>query len=674
MNKKVVLFVRVSTENQELESQIEALKNSAYIDGYTDEDLIVIAKKESGIKLKEAEREGLNELKRVIERYDIDGVYLFELSRLSRDPVTLYSLRDNIFKKEKIQLKCMKPSFTLLEEPDRTKFDTMGSLVFSIFGCFAEQEIIEKKERFHRGREQKAIEGKFAGGRIPYGYKIDAERGNLIVIDEEEASVIRTIFDLYEAGYSQPRITMELQERGIKYRHYYGNQRSGLKDFDAHFVCHLLKNELLTGKKMKTDSAFERSYPPIISEAQYDRCREIANGNNTNYGKVANVYYAKSLIVCPECGSRMCAHPGARYVYRCSNAYQTASSRKSNVYSKQCSNKTTISINAIDSLLWYLAVELESKYLWGSAMDDINLYETKISTIQAKIDAILPRLKDLEGKRERIVEAFMDGDISKDIKNRKTVELDSQKLEIMKRQIEYEKDIAYFKERIDDIRRLYAIGNDDAQAVAKGLETIMDVREKIERTDNDEERSRLIHKHIKQVSIEKRMIPYKRKTKWANTGDIEVKYVAVTMFDGTQRFFYLFCNNGNCRKWLCSDADGNVLDEINIAIAERFANAKKKTKSIAPRSRDEFEGIYAPKDLHIRGFEAMAKFLCLSSSASVRRRYADGFFADAITVDVDGVHIMDAAKALDIMKASKSAWVMKILENFYHVRKKKGKR
>ena len=156
MKKKVILFVRVSTENQELESQIESLKNAAFIDGYTDEDLIVIAKKESGIKLKEAEREGLNELKRTIERNDIDGVYLFELSRLSRDPVTLYSLRDNIFKKERIQLKCLKPSFTLLEEPDRTKFDTMGSLVFSIFGCFAEQEIIEKKERFHRGREQKA--------------------------------------------------------------------------------------------------------------------------------------------------------------------------------------------------------------------------------------------------------------------------------------------------------------------------------------------------------------------------------------------------------------------------------------------------------------------------------------------------------------------------------------
>ena len=139
---KAILFVRVSTEKQTLESQIETLRRAALADGYKDDDIIIIAKKESGVKLKEAEREGLNELKAVIEQGDVDCVYIVELSRLSRDPMTLYSVRDHIFRNNKVQLKCRKPTFTLLEEPDRTKFDTMGSLVFSIFGCFAEQEIV----------------------------------------------------------------------------------------------------------------------------------------------------------------------------------------------------------------------------------------------------------------------------------------------------------------------------------------------------------------------------------------------------------------------------------------------------------------------------------------------------------------------------------------------------
>ena len=123
--KKAVLFVRVSTEKQTLESQIEALKRTAFIDGYSDSDLIVIAKKESGVKLKESEREGLNELKSVIIENDVDCVYIFELSRLSRDPMTLYSVRDKIFKDNKVQLKCLKPTFSLLEEPESIK---LGSL------------------------------------------------------------------------------------------------------------------------------------------------------------------------------------------------------------------------------------------------------------------------------------------------------------------------------------------------------------------------------------------------------------------------------------------------------------------------------------------------------------------------------------------------------------------
>ena len=84
--------------------------------------------------------------------------------------------------------------------------------------------------------------------------------------------------------------------------------------------------------------------------------------------------------------------------------------------------------------------------------------------------------------------------------------------------------------------------------------------------------------------------------------------------------------------------------------------------------------MYDPKDLFIRGFDAMAIFLCMSSAASVRRRYAEGFFEDSITVDENGVHIMDAAEALKIMKASKNAWIKKILDNFYKVRKKRTKK
>ena len=69
--------------------------------------------------------------------------------------------------------------------------------------------MIQKKVRFHRGRRKLAEEGKYNGGNIPYGYRIDYEQGKLIVIDEQDAAVVREVFNLYESGISQPKLAAE---------------------------------------------------------------------------------------------------------------------------------------------------------------------------------------------------------------------------------------------------------------------------------------------------------------------------------------------------------------------------------------------------------------------------------------------------------------------------------
>ena len=151
---RICLFVRVSTLGQQLESQEESLRRAALADGYNEADFIVIGKKESAIKLSEEEREGLNELKSLIETEELDCIYIAELSRLSRRPQILYSIRELLLH-HKIQLKCLHPQFSLLTD-DRTKYDATANIIFSLFGALAEQEMLEKKERFARGKRQKA--------------------------------------------------------------------------------------------------------------------------------------------------------------------------------------------------------------------------------------------------------------------------------------------------------------------------------------------------------------------------------------------------------------------------------------------------------------------------------------------------------------------------------------
>lgn len=663
--KKAVLFVRVSTEKQTLESQIEALKRTAFIDGYSDSDLIVIAKKESGVKLKESEREGLNELKSVIIENDVDCVYIFELSRLSRDPMTLYSVRDKIFKDNKVQLKCLKPTFSLLEEPERTKFDAMGSLVFSIFGCFAEQEVVEKKERFHRGKAQKAIEGKYSGGTVPYGYEIDANKDNLLVINHDEADIIHTIFDLYEAGYSLSRISQELRERGLKYQNYVNKKRSPEKDFGIWFVHQILTAELLTGRKTKGATAsFARSYPAIISEAQFDRCRKIAEDNNTSFGKVERIFLAKGLIRCPECGANFRAY-SSKIHYSCPNALMSSNVRRLNNLEDRrlCSNNICISISAMDALLWHVAVMKECEYMLGSAISDKSEFEHQIAILKEKIDAIQPRLDDIAGKRSRIVDAFIEGEITKETELKKFAELDEQKQAILRQKVEYEQKVEYFQSRIADIMNFYSMESLEAGDLADSMENALRIREKIEATATDEEKSRLVHKHIKEVNVEKQTIVYTFNEK--KVKEAPAKYVTITFYDGTQQYFHFLSTDGKGGHWIDSDIDGNVLGDLPINIERKITNQTKLRIRAKEKERKKaaFESIYSPDRLYLYGCREMAEYLCLSKN-SIQRFCKEGFFKDALSKYGKKTYILDAERALEIMRASEEAWIKKAVQNF----------
>lgn len=663
--KKAVLFVRVSTEKQTLESQIEALKRTAFIDGYCDSDLIVIAKKESGVKLKESEREGLNELKSVIIENDVDCVYIFELSRLSRDPMTLYSVRDKIFKDNKVQLKCLKPTFSLLEEPERTKFDAMGSLVFSIFGCFAEQEVVEKKERFHRGKAQKAIEGKYSGGTVPYGYEIDANKDNLLVINHDEADIIHTIFDLYEAGYSLSRISQELRERGLKYQNYVNKKRSPEKDFGIWFVHQILTAELLTGRKTKGATAsFARSYPAIISEAQFDRCRKIAEDNNTSFGKVERIFLAKGLIRCPECGANFRAY-SSKIHYSCPNALMSSNVRRLNNLEDRrlCSNNICISISAMDALLWHVAVMKECEFMLGSAISDKSEFEHQIAILKEKIDAIQPRLDDIAGKRSRIVDAFIEGEITKETELKKFAELDEQKQAILRQKVEYEQKVEYFQSRIADIMNFYSMESLEAGDLADSMENALRIREKIEATATDEEKSRLVHKHIKEVNVEKQTIVYTFNEK--KVKEAPAKYVTITFYDGTQQYFHFISTDGKGGHWIDSDIDGNVLGDLPINIERKITNQTKLRIRAKEKERKKaaFESIYSPDRLYLYGCREMAEYLCLSKN-SIQRFCKEGFFKDALSKYGKKTYILDAERALEIMRASEEAWIKKAVQNF----------
>lgn len=143
MENKAIILSRVSSNHQTLEQQTEAVLKEVRRDGYTDDNIIIIEDKESAIKLSEEERNGLNKMKEYIKNDpSINAVYLYELSRLSRRQLVLFSIRDFLIERG-IQLVCVQPPMKLLDEDG--KMSTTAAITFALYSTLSETEMTVKK-------------------------------------------------------------------------------------------------------------------------------------------------------------------------------------------------------------------------------------------------------------------------------------------------------------------------------------------------------------------------------------------------------------------------------------------------------------------------------------------------------------------------------------------------
>lgn len=524
---KCIIFIRVSTESQEFISQREELYRTAHNHGYADQDIIEISKKESGKKLSESEREGLTELYQHFEKGGVSDVYIWELSRLSRRQKDIFAIIEK-FKDYRVQLHCLNPSFVLLNR-EKTDIELSARLAIGIFGAMAEQEVIEKKARFARGKKIKAEQNKYNGGAIPYGYRVDKEQDNLIVPDEVESEVVREIFRLYEKGYSQAKIARELDSRGAKGR----SVRTTVR-FTISLVHQILTNELLTGKPLLNRGAsYVRSYPPIISEEQFKRCREIAAKNNKVVPKSKRVFYAHGLLKCPVCG-RNYVSSGYKGYYKCGDAYNTQKAFNGYLNPERCSNRLVISTNILDSLLWHIAVERESAYIMGMDNEQMQEYKKSKEIINSKIRTIPKRKEKLSAEQNRITHTYIKGAIT-------TEEYDELLHKIKHQAIDLDKELAQYENELIHIEELIETYKERKKQNRKFSEDLDRLDIEIRGITDDDARRNIIKKHIKKVEIFELKIPYIFK----NTGEIEVnaKRIVVDTYALLNKIEYIFIPN-----------------------------------------------------------------------------------------------------------------------------------
>lgn len=535
-----VFFLRVSSSSQQLESQFDEVWDYYSRQDNLDRDSIrVIEYKESGVKLSEEDRLGITDLKKLVDTVGVDCIYVSELSRVARTEKVLWSFVEYL-EKNKIQLKCKNPEFCLLNE-DRTAIPFNSRLMVSTFGTLATQEAIEKKRRFARGKARKAKEGKYNGGAIPYGYRINKEKDNLIEPDEGgEADVVREIYNLYENGMSQPAIARELFKRGVK-----GRAARATKRFTISLVHQILTNDLLTGKPhLSKGASYERAYPMIVTPEQFERCRKIAETNNRVTPKSLRVYYAHRLIKCLECG-RFFVSTGSKGYYHCWDAYYPYREFNGSEGTPRCTNRVCISVNIMDSLLWELAQEYETTFILNSAQQKLSECEKAKTVIEQKLAALPMLRQSIEDRMDSLLDALAEGMKKERFQERKKALLQERK-ELENEEAEYKEQILRFDNLIEEVKN--SLNTKEVFETEEDMDTFIEnidaVKERVSSITDDEERSKIIHKHIEKVTVEASSFNYKFGIHPEGKDAFAKKITIYAYMDRIPRVFYFVPYNG----------------------------------------------------------------------------------------------------------------------------------
>lgn len=472
---KAILLVRVSTDSQEFEEQKLGLIEHAKKCGYNKKDLIYVENEESAIKLNIEEREGIIKIKESIEDKPlINAVFVWELSRLVRNQTEGHLLKDYFFK-NKIQFYCSNPEIKLFNNTI-TAPNERDDITFSLFLQITENEMRTKKARFHRSKIRNARIGKYSGGFVKYGYTVD-DKG-FYQINESEAELIRYIFNEYEKGRSLMNLTKELIKRG--------------KITTTNFVRGILISEAYTG--LSNEYKMNRKYPQIISIEQFKKCREIAKNNNKRADKTNEIYFAKKLIKCVECGTHYIAMKSC-LVYLCYGRYGKEAKLNPET---ACKSSPVININVLDSLLWRLAKQSEQFRSDIGSEDELIELEEKIKSNKQHIKESTISLSKLKRKKERIADNYIDGAYTKEKRDEKFKIVDKQILDTTN----------YIVSKRNEIKKLEKRIKSDFKPEYSGQELIdylkNEIRIKANRLttiEDDAEKQEIIQKNIKEINV-----------------------------------------------------------------------------------------------------------------------------------------------------------------------------
>lgn len=304
---RVAAYARVSTEQDEQESSYEAQVDfyTNHIKSNPDWEFVGVFADKGITGTSTKNRESFNRMIDLALSGGIDLILTKSISRFARNTVdTLQTVR---------RLKAVGVEVRFEKENLHT-LDPKCEVMLTIMSSLAQEESRSISENVRWGQQKSMRDGKVS---LPYKHFLGYRKGEdgRPEIVEEEAAIVREIYDLFLSGRTIRYIADYMTGRGIP-------TPSGKTQWSVSTVKSILSNEkykgdallqktytvdYLTKEKRKNDGEvrqflIENSHDPIIDPDVFDRVQEKLLKHCANQRKVRSYSPFAARIICGDCG------------------------------------------------------------------------------------------------------------------------------------------------------------------------------------------------------------------------------------------------------------------------------------------------------------------------------------------------------------------------------------
>jgi site-specific DNA recombinase len=415
---KAVILARVSTKRQQdeglsLDNQLETLRSYANQRGLKLADREFVFSESADHKIRKRFDEFVAY---VLQHKDIGVVLSYRVDRATRnyrDAVVMDDLRLN----QGLELHFVNDRLVLTQDSIGRDIQDWDLKVFLA------------KQYLNRLKEDAVISARFKisnhqwFGKAPIGYiNVAGVNGKrTIIVDDEKASLVTTMFKYYSTGkYSLRTLIDEMRRLGLTVNTSLEKTRSN------GYAEHILKNPFYYGMMSFKGELHRHEYETLITKELFDKVQVILIGRSVKHTQLyaTKPFALRGVVTCHNCGCAIsCYEKKGKYVYcRCTKQKGTCLQKQVN---------ETLILKQVEELFKDLTIPKEeaeriAQVLKESNKDQSNFYTRNISALQRQLITIKQR-------QDRLLDMHIDGRITMEIYDTKQLGLEKEKDETAQR-------------------------------------------------------------------------------------------------------------------------------------------------------------------------------------------------------------------------------------------------